>query len=232
MREYALYSAGKFSQFIIEQRKKHMEEQDERDAPEAGERSFLGGQAVGRKPTHTESKDDKGTGSESTPHLHLPTPDLQLLRLDHAPALLAFERENRAYFAASIPDRGDEFFAEFDTRYAQLLAWQAAGTDYLHLLVTERGEVVGRVNLTEVADGSAELGYRIAQKATGQGLATAAVRKVRELAATEYGLTRLRARVTLDNPASRKVLEHNGFVAVGELTLNGKPAISYICELR
>ncbi|HAG98895.1 MAG TPA: N-acetyltransferase, partial [Ktedonobacter sp.] len=49
--------------------------------------------------------------------------------------------------------------------------------------------------------------YRIAQKAAGQGLATAAVRKVRELAATEYGLSRLRARVTLDNPASRKVLE-------------------------
>jgi ribosomal-protein-alanine N-acetyltransferase len=157
--------------------------------------------------------------------------DLQLLRLDHAPALLVFERENRAYFAASVPDRGDEFFAEFDTRHAQLLAWQAAGTDYLHLLVTEHGEVVGRVNLTEVVDGSAELGYRIAQKAAGQGLATAAVRQVRELAATEYGLSRLRARVTLDNPASRKVLEHSGFVAGGSLTLNGKPAISYICEL-
>ncbi len=157
---------------------------------------------------------------------------LQLLRLDHAPALLAFERENRAYFAASVPDRGDEFFAEFDTRYAQLLAWQAAGTDYLHLLVAEGSEVVGRVNLTEVADGTAELGYRIAQKAAGQGLATATVRKVRELAATEYGLNRLRARVTLNNPASRKVLEHNGFVAGGSLTLNGKPAMSYICELR
>jgi ribosomal-protein-alanine N-acetyltransferase len=160
------------------------------------------------------------------------TPALQLLRLDHAPALLAFERENRAYFAASIPDRGDEFFAEFDTRYAQLLARQAAGTDYLHVLVTERGEVVGRVNLTDVANGSAELGYRIARKAAGQGLATAAVRTVRELAATAYGLTKLRARATLDNPASRTVLEHNGFVAVGELTLNGKPARSYICALR
>src|SRR5438045_6412622 len=159
-------------------------------------------------------------------------PDLQLLRLDHAPALLAFERENRAYFAAVVPDRGDEFFAEFDTQHAQLLEWQAARTDYFHLLVTERGEVVGRVNLTKVADGSAELGYRIAQKAAGQGLATAAVRKVRELAATKYGLTRLRARVTLDNPASRKVLEHNGFVAGGSLTLNGKLAMSYICELR
>ena len=45
-----------------------------------------------------------------------------------------------------------------------------------------------------------------------------------ESATTEYGLTRLRARVTLDNPASRKVLEHDGFVAGGSLTLNGKPA--------
>jgi [ribosomal protein S5]-alanine N-acetyltransferase len=205
---------------------------EERDAPEVGACSFIGKQAVGGKPAQTESKEGRGTGSESTPRLQLPMPDLQLVRLDHAPALLAFERENRAYFAASVPDRGDEFFAEFDTRYAQLLEWQAAGTDYFHLLVAERGEVVGRVNLTEVADGSAELGYRIAQKAAGQGLATAAVRKVRELAATEYGLSRLRARVTLDNPASRKVLEHNGFVAGGSLTLNGKPAMSYICELR
>lgn len=185
---YTLYPVGMLSQFIIEHRKKHM---DERDAP-----------------------------------------DLQLLRLDHAPALLAFERENRAYFAASIPDRGDKFFAEFDTQLAQLLAWQAAGTDYFHLLVTESGAVVGRVNLTAVDEGAAELGYRIAQKAAGQGLATAAVRKVRELAATAYGLTRLRARVTLDNPASRKVLERNGFVAVGELTLNDKPALSYTCELQ
>jgi [ribosomal protein S5]-alanine N-acetyltransferase len=159
-------------------------------------------------------------------------PNLQLLRLDHAPALLAFEQENRAYFAASIPDRGDEFFAEFDKQHAQQLAQQAAGTDYFYLLVTEHGEVVGRVNLFRVADGSAELGYRIAQKAVGQGLATEAVRQVRELAATEYGLSRLRARVTLDNPASRKVLEHNGFVATDDLVLNNKPARSYICELR
>lgn len=223
---------GKFYQIIIEQREKHMEERDERDAPETGASSFLGRQAVGGKPAQTEENEDRGPGSESAPHLHFPMPDLQLVRLDHAPALLAFERENRAYFAAVIPDRGDEFFTEFDMRHAQLLAQQTAGTDYFYLLVAEGGKVVGRVNLFKVADGSAELGYRIAQKAAGQGLATAAVRKVRELAATEYGLSRLRARVILDNPASRKVLERNGFVAVGELTLNGKPAMSYICELR
>lgn len=208
-----------------------MEERDERNAPEVGACSFLGRQAVGGKPAHTESMEDKRTRSQSTPRLQLPMPDLQLIRRDHAPALFAFERENRAYFAASIPDRGDSFFAEFDTRHTQLLAWQTAGTGYFHLLVAEGGEVVGRVNLVDVADGSAELGYRIAQKVAGRGLATVAVRTMRELAATAYGLTTLRARVTLDNPASRKVLEHNGFVAGGSLTLNGKPAISYSCEL-
>lgn len=87
------------------------------------------------------------------------------------------------------------------------------------------------MNLIEAADGSAELGYRIAQKAAGQGLATAAVREVRELAAAQYELTTLHAKATMDNPASHRVLERNGFVAVSELTLNDKPAMSYICEL-
>jgi hypothetical protein len=47
---------------------------------------------------------------------------LERLRLDHAPLVLAFERENRAYFAASIPDRGDDYFAHFESRHRALLA--------------------------------------------------------------------------------------------------------------
>jgi [ribosomal protein S5]-alanine N-acetyltransferase len=158
-------------------------------------------------------------------------PRLELVRADHADALLAFERENREYFAAVIPDRGDDYFAEFAARHAQLLEWQEAGTDYFHVLVTESGEIVGRFNLVEVENGSAELGYRIARAAAGRGLATAAVAEVRELAKTAYGLTTLRAKVTLDNPASHRVLERNGFVATGELLLNGKPAVTYLCEV-
>ena len=57
--------------------------------------------------------------------IHGLMPELQPLRLDHGPALLAFERENRAYFAASIPDRGDDYFATFAERHRELLAWQA-----------------------------------------------------------------------------------------------------------
>jgi hypothetical protein len=92
-------------------------------------------------------------------------PRLELVRADHAPALLTFEQHNRSYFAAAIPDRGDAYFAEFAERHRELLAWQANGTDFFHVLVEDGDDaIVGRVNLTEVADGSAELGYRIAQR--------------------------------------------------------------------
>ena len=52
-------------------------------------------------------------------------PELQLLRPDHAPAVLAFEKENRAYFAATIPDRGDEYFARFEERHGGLRSERA-----------------------------------------------------------------------------------------------------------
>ena len=82
----------------------------------------------------------------------------------------------------------------------------------------------GRVNLFEVADGSASLGYRIAERAAGRGLATAAVRQLCALAARQYGLTGLRAAAKVDNIASRTVLTRNGFVPVGETELNGRPS--------
>ncbi|GAA2626987.1 GNAT family N-acetyltransferase [Streptomyces spororaveus] len=158
-------------------------------------------------------------------------PRLQLLRLDHAPALLAFERENRAYFAAAVPDRGDRYFADFDERHTALLAEQATGLCFFHVLVGDGGEVVGRVNLVDVADGSAELGYRIAERATGRGLATAAVREVCGLALARYGLTSLRAVTTLDNAGSRAVLARTGFVPTGEVDPDGRPGMGFVCEL-
>ncbi|MGW7067493.1 GNAT family N-acetyltransferase [Streptomyces sp. NPDC054855] len=154
-------------------------------------------------------------------------PELQRLRSDHAPALLAFERENRAYFAKSVPDRGDAYFTEFDARHTSLLAEQADGTCHFHVLVDEDGEVVGRVNLVDVADGEAELGYRIAERAAGRGLATSAVRQVCELAATEYGLRALRAATDADNAGSRAVLARSGFVVVGEVEVEGRPEVRY-----
>ncbi|MFE2093691.1 GNAT family N-acetyltransferase [Streptomyces sp. NPDC059460] len=157
--------------------------------------------------------------------------ELQRLRLDHAPALLAFEQENRAYFAASVTDRGDDYFAHFDARHHDLLAEQAAGLHFFHVLVNSSGAVLGRVNLVDVADGSTELGYRIAEKSAGQGLATAAVREICARAAAEYGLTALRAVTTLDNAGSRAVLARTGFIPTGEVRLDGRPGLRYVRDL-
>ena len=77
-------------------------------------------------------------------------PELQRLRADHAPAVLAFELANRAYFATFISDRGDEFFDHFTEGYHDLLAEQEAGTCVFHVLVGEDGTVLGRFNLFEV----------------------------------------------------------------------------------
>ncbi|MFJ2766431.1 GNAT family N-acetyltransferase [Streptomyces sp. NPDC087300] len=159
------------------------------------------------------------------------SPELRLLRPEHAPALRAFEEANRAYFAATVPDRGDAYFRDFDARHAALLAEQAEGICYFHVLVDADGEVLGRVNLVDVAGGSAELGYRIAERATGRGLATRAVREACDLAVSAYGLSELRAATTLDNPGSRTVLTRTGFVPTGEIVLDGRPGTSFVLTL-
>jgi [ribosomal protein S5]-alanine N-acetyltransferase len=153
---------------------------------------------------------------------------LQQLTAAHAAAVLDFEIRNRASFAATIPDRGDAFFADYPTRHAALLSYQESGTDRFHVLVTDDGAVVARINLTEIKDGAAELGYRVDPACTGRGVATRAVAEVCELAATAYGLTRLHATVTDDNPASATVLLRNGFRPTAATVVDGRPARLFI----
>ncbi|MFF4846161.1 GNAT family N-acetyltransferase [Streptomyces collinus] len=142
-------------------------------------------------------------------------PELKRLHAGHASAVLAFELANRSYFAGSISDRGDDYFAQFTDRYEDLLAEQEAGICAFHVLVAEDGSVLGRFNLVDIEDRGAELGYRVAQHATGRGVATEAVRELCRLAADQYGLHTLRAATADQNVASRKVLTKAGFVPVG-----------------
>ena len=158
-------------------------------------------------------------------------PELQRLRADHAPAVLAFELANRAYFATFISDRGDEFFDHFATRYSAFLAEQEAGICAFYVLVDEDGSVLGRFNLFEIADGSAELGYRVAQHVAGRGVATATVRELCQLAAARHGLRTLKAVTTRENVASQKVLTKAGFVPTGPAEIAGKPGTWYQRDL-
>ncbi|MGW2770240.1 GNAT family N-acetyltransferase [Streptomyces sp. NPDC001275] len=142
-------------------------------------------------------------------------PELKRLHADHAPAVLAFELANRTYFAASISDRGDDFFDQFTDRYNASLAEQEDGSCAFYVLVAEDGSVLGRFNLYDLEDGTARLGYRVAQQVAGRGVATATVGELCQLAAARHGLRTLRAATSHDNVASQKVLTKAGFGPVG-----------------
>jgi ribosomal-protein-alanine N-acetyltransferase len=142
-------------------------------------------------------------------------PELQPLQAEHASAVLAFELANRDYFAGFINDRGDDFFDEFADRHRAMLAEQEVGIGAYYVLVAEDGSVLGRFNLFFVGDGTANLGYRVAQHVAGRGVATANVRELCGLAAARHGLRTLRAATSRENAASQKVLTKAGFVPVG-----------------
>jgi len=161
-------------------------------------------------------------------------PELQRLRADHGAAVLAFELANRGYFAAFISDRGDEFYQQFTEVHDELLAEQEAGRSAYYVLVDDDGSVVGRFNLYDIKDGTAVLGYRVAQHVAGRGVATAAVRDLCRLAAAQHGLRTLKAATTHDNVASQKVLAKAGFVPVGPADpadIGGKPGTWYQRDL-
>ncbi|MFG2258766.1 GNAT family N-acetyltransferase [Streptomyces mirabilis] len=161
-------------------------------------------------------------------------PELQRLQADHASAVLAFELANRTYFAAAVSDRGDDYFDQFTDRHNALLAEQEADTCAFYVLVAEDGSVLGRFNLVNIEDGTAELGYRVAQHVAGRGVATATVRNLCQLAATRHGLRTLRAATARENAASQKVLTKAGFVPVGPADpadVGGKPGTWYQRDL-
>ena len=102
------------------------------------------------------------------------------------------------------------------------------------MLVANDGSILGRFNLYAIKDGTADLGYRVAQHVAGHGVATAAVRELCRLAAARHGLRTLRAATSHANVASQKVLAKAGFVPVGPADpaeLGGKPGTWYQLDL-
>ena len=112
-----------------------------------------------------------------------------------------------------------------------MLAEQETGSCAYYVLVGEDGSVLGRFNLYGIADGTAELGYRVAEHVAGRGVATATVAELCRLAAAQYGLRTLRAAVSQRNVASQKVLTKTGFRPAGPANPGGQPGTWYQRDL-
>jgi [ribosomal protein S5]-alanine N-acetyltransferase len=127
--------------------------------------------------------------------------------------------ENREFLAPLEPLRPDAFYTfEGQRRHiAQLTDRRTIGAAYPYVILVS-GHAAGAINLSNVVRGafqSANVGYWVAQEHNGQGVATRALELVCERAFGEIGLHRVEAGTLLDNYASQRVIEKNGFVRIG-----------------
>ncbi|HZN21064.1 MAG TPA: GNAT family protein [Gaiellaceae bacterium] len=136
---------------------------------------------------------------------------IRKLTSDDAAELTALLVANRELHRPYVPDRREAFF-EVESQRERLEA-----AEHLYGILDE-GRLAGVVEISNVARGpfqSATLGYWVDDARRGRGLATRAVAAVVELAFGELGLHRLEAATLVDNVASQRVLEKNGFIRIG-----------------
>jgi [ribosomal protein S5]-alanine N-acetyltransferase len=119
---------------------------------------------------------------------------------------------NSDFLAPYEPVRSDDFF----TVAVQLARITEQGR--YNWLILDDGEPAGFVGLSNVVRGplqSAILSYWVDQAHNGRGLCTAAVAEVVDYAFGKLDLHRIEAGTLVDNLASQRVLEKNGFERFG-----------------
>ncbi|MFJ2414826.1 GNAT family N-acetyltransferase [Streptomyces brevispora] len=137
-----------------------------------------------------------------------------------AASLAASMTRSRTYMRPWEPRRPDSFYTEEGQRQrlAGLLTDREAGRAMAWVLADEEDRAIGGFNLNAIALGpfrSATLGYWVDVEYTGRGLATAAVRKICDLARDELRLHRVEAGTVTANTASQRVLTKCGFEQFG-----------------
>ena len=138
---------------------------------------------------------------------------IRRLTANDADELAAVLVENRAFLAPFEPDRDERFYTAEGQRE------RLQQDNHQHAFAILEGErIVGTVSLSNVVRGplqSANLGYWVAERVNGRGIATNAVGELIPIAFGELGLHRLEAGTLVDNVASQRVLLKNGFEEIG-----------------
>lgn len=142
--------------------------------------------------------------------------EIRELRTSDSHALLAFEIDNREWFEAYIEARDPSFYslAGVTEHIDSYLSDFASGAWHPFVIEGTTGKIVGRANLKGIDSSgrTAQVGYRIGQRACGQGLATMALRHLIEVAHKHWGLTQLVGYAYPENTGSITVLGRCGFL--------------------
>jgi ribosomal-protein-alanine N-acetyltransferase len=138
------------------------------------------------------------------------------LTVDDVPELATVLAANRDYLAPWDPIRDDSYYTENGQR--KIVSEVLRGGGSLPHVILADGQLVGRVNLNNLVRGpfqSSSLGYWVAEKAAGRGIASFAVAEILRRAFTEYDLHRVEAGTLVHNERSQRVLLKNGFERFG-----------------
>ena len=141
------------------------------------------------------------------------------LQVRDAPALARFYREQRDFMAPFNPLQPEVFFTPEGQRRRLEQAEHLRADDRRYEFKIElEGELVGTISISNVVRGafqSASVGYGVARRHNGRGIASLAVKVVTDWGFEECALHRLEAGTLLDNAASQRVLARNGYRLVG-----------------
>lgn len=144
---------------------------------------------------------------------------IRIVEESDAAELAALLTESRAHLAPWEPERDEDYFTLGGQAEGIVEVRRRAAAGLMRpFVVTEGGTIVGRITITNIVRGAgqfATIGYWIGAPFVGRGLATEAVRLVKAEAFGPMRLHRLEAGTLVDNVASQKVLERNGFVRYG-----------------
>ncbi|TDC56144.1 N-acetyltransferase [Actinomadura sp. KC345] len=144
---------------------------------------------------------------------------LRVVQMADAEELAALYEANREYLHPWEPERDDAYFTvegQLDNLHDLVEAY--ATEEMWPGVILVDGEMAGRITLNNVLRGplqSCFVGYWVASAHAGRGVATEAVRQALDVAFGALRLHRVEAFTRVDNIPSQRVLERNGFTAVG-----------------
>ena len=141
------------------------------------------------------------------------------LQVSDADTLAALYTENRAFLEPFDPPRPDGFATPASQRRdLKALEHERAADRLERFLISADGEPAGVISVSRISRGpfqNAGLGYWVAERMNGRGVATKAVALVCEWGFGKAGFHRLEAGTLVDNTASQTVLRRNRFTEIG-----------------
>ena len=136
------------------------------------------------------------------------------------------DRENMRFYPAPFSRADvDAWIEKCGWRYRE------HGLGLWALIVKETGELAGDCGLMrQVVDGvtETEVGYHLARRFQGQGLATEAARAWLDYGFQDLHLPRITSLILPENLPSRRVAERNGLVVERETIWAGLPHLIYV----